>query len=147
MKKTPKNEKPSDLDPWWYRGTGLVEIPDKTIGFVYLLTHKPTGRMYVGRKLFYFQTTKQVKGKKKRVKVESDWRDYFSSCDEIVQSVKEKGPHDWNREILHLVKTKGMLNYLEAREQMDRRVLESDLYINGQIQCRCHHSHIRSSLP
>jgi hypothetical protein len=59
-------------------------------------------------------------------------------------SVKETGTSDWKREILHYAKTKGTLNYLEAREQMDRRVLENpDQYINGIISCRVHWTHVK----
>lgn len=132
------------MNPWTYAGTTVDTIPDKTMGFVYLLTQKSTGKQYIGKKLFWFSSTKQVKGKKKKIKVESDWRRYHSSCLEIVEAVKEKGPSDWTREILHYAKTKGTLNYLEAREQMDRRVLEHpDKYINGIISCRVHWSHVK----
>lgn len=143
----PKNSEiliPEDMNPWTYAGTTVDKMPEKTMGFVYLLTQISTGRMYVGKKLFLFAGTKQVKGKIKKIKKESDWRTYHSSCEEIVAAVKEKGPSDWTREILHYAKTKGTLNYLEAREQMDRRVLERpDQYINGLISCRIHHSHVK----
>lgn len=132
------------MNPWTYAGTTVEEIPEKTMGFVYLLTQISTGRQYIGKKLFWFSGTKQVKGKKKKIKVESDWRTYHSSCEEIVKSVEARGPSDWTREILHYAKTKGTLNYLEAREQMDRRVLENpDKYINGIISCRVHWSHVK----
>lgn len=132
------------MNPWTYDGTIVEEMPEKVMGFVYLLTQISTGRQYIGKKLFLFSSSKQVKGKKKRIKVESDWKTYHSSCEEIVASVKEKGALDWKREILHFAKTKGTLNYLEAREQMDRRVLENpDKYINGIISCRIHWSHVK----
>lgn len=135
---------PEDMNPWTYAGTSVTEIPDKTMGFVYLLTQISTGRKYVGKKLFWFAGTKQVKGKIKKVKKESDWRQYHSSCVEIMEDVKAKGPSDWQREILHYAKTKGTLNYLEAREQMDRRVLENPKeYINGIISCRVHWTHVK----
>jgi len=144
MPKTKENEIVEDMNPWTYDGTIVDSIPEKTMGFVYLLTHVPTGKQYIGKKLFWFAGTKQVKGKIKKVKKESDWKTYHSSCEEIVASVKEKGPKDWTREILHYAKTKGTLNYLEAREQMDRRVLENpDKYINGIISCRIHWSHVK----
>jgi len=144
MPKVAKNDKPVDINPWTYAGTDVTEMPEKTLGFVYLLTHIPTGRKYIGKKLFLFAATKQVKGKIKKIKKESDWKNYYSSSDEIQAMVKEKGPQDWKREILHFTKTKGTLSYLEAREQFDRRVLEKpDEYFNGQIQCRIHWSHVK----
>ena len=144
MAKKTENEKVEHINPWTYDGTIVDVVPEKTMGFVYLLTHIPTGKQYIGKKLFWFAGTKQVKGKIKKVKKESDWKTYHSSCEEIVESVKANGPQDWKREILHYAKTKGTLNYLEAREQMDRRVLENpDKYINGIISCRIHWSHVK----
>jgi hypothetical protein len=144
MKKLQENPLTEVIAPWTYNGSDVVLVPEKTMGFVYLLTHIPTGRQYVGKKLFWFSATKQVKLKKKKIKVESDWKKYYSSCLEIMESVKEKGTSEWKREILHYAKTKGTLNYLEAREQMDRRVLENpDKYINGIISCRVHWTHVK----
>lgn len=148
MKKTTEFEKPEiktpNLNPWTYQGQEFGEIPSKAIGFVYLIKHLPTGKAYIGRKLFWFQKTKQVKGKKKKVKAESDWRTYWSSSDQIQAMVKAEGEENFTREILHIVSNKGTLNYLEAREQMDRRVLEyPDKFFNGQIQCRVHWSHVK----
>lgn len=151
MKKTDKNEKhetemPSrtDVRPWIKDGEEFIEIPAKAIGFVYLIRHIASGRGYIGRKLFWFKKTKQVKGKKKKVLAESDWRTYWSSSEELQKMVETEGEDKFTREILHVVFNKGTLNYLEAREQMDRRVLENPaLWINGQIQCRVHWSHVK----
>jgi len=133
------------MSQWLYDGIVFVGPSDqKTMGFVYLITHLPTNRKYVGKKLFWFKKSKQVKGKIKKFLAESDWREYWSSSDELQQLVKEKGAEEFSREILHLCTNKGTLNYLEAREQFDRRVLEKpDEYINGQIQVRVHHSHVK----
>lgn len=130
---------------WIYNGD-VFEGPEdtKTMGCVYLITHLPTGRKYIGKKLFWFKKTKQVNKKVKKFLAESDWRIYWSSSDDLQKLVKEKGEAEFSREILHLCTNKGTLNYLEAREQMDRRVLEKPQeYMNGQIQCRVHHSHVK----
>ena len=128
---------------WLYNSSPLEEIPETAYGYVYLITNTVTGRKYIGKKLFWFRKTKQVKGKKKRIKVESDWRDYWSSSDEVKKDVEIVGSDKFIREILHICPNKGSCNYLEAREQMDRRVLETDDYYNGQIQCRVHRTHIK----
>ena len=128
---------------WLYNSSPLEEIPETAYGYVYLITNTVTGRKYIGKKLFWFRKTKQVKGKKKRIKVESDWRDYWSSSDEVKKDVVTVGTDKFIREILHSCPNKGSCNYLEAREQMDRRVLETDDYYNGQIQCRVHRTHIK----
>ena len=128
---------------WLYNSSPFEEIPENAYGYVYLITNTVTGRKYIGKKLFWFRKTKQVKGKKKRIKVESDWRDYWSSSDEVKKDVETLGADKFIREILHICPNKGSCNYLEAREQMDRRVLETDNYYNGQIQCRVHRTHIK----
>jgi len=128
---------------WLYNSSPLEEIPETAYGYVYLITNTVTGRKYIGKKLFWFRKTKVLKGKKKRIKVESDWRDYWSSSDEVKKDVDALGTDKFIREILHICPNKGSCNYLEAREQMDRRVLETDNYYNGQIQCRVHRTHIK----
>lgn len=135
-----------ESNPWIYRGQPFVEIPKGVVSFVYKLTHAASGRAYIGKKGFYFSKTKQVKGKKKKVKAESDWQTYFSSSDEI-QAMVAAGEH-FDREILHLCVNVGGANYLEAREQMDNRVLENPTkWFNGQIQCRVHHTHVKFYAP
>lgn len=132
---------------WHYQGAPIHSTDDlpegKWMGFVYLITNRLDGRKYVGKKLLTFASTRQVKGKKKRVRVASDWMDYYGSSDELKADVEKLGAEHFHREILHLCATKGECNYLEAREQFDRRVLESDDYYNGQIQCRIHQTHIK----
>jgi hypothetical protein len=129
---------------WIYDNNPLIDIPETAYGFVYLITNITNGKKYIGKKLFWFRKTKQVKGKKKRIKVESDWRDYWSSSDEVKKDVETVGADKFIREILHICPNKGLCNYLEAREQMDRRVLETEDYYNGQIQCRVHKTHIKN---
>ena len=131
---------------WIYKNKVFEEVPANAYGYVYLITNNLTGRKYIGKKLFWFRKTKVVKGKKKRLKVESDWRDYWSSSDEVKLDVKTIGEINFTREILHICQNKGTCNYLEAKEQMLRGVLESDLYYNAQIQCRVHRTHIKEVL-
>lgn len=128
---------------WLYNNVPLIDIPDKAYGYVYLITNNITGRKYIGKKLFWFKKTKVLKGKKKRLKVESDWRTYWSSSDELKEDVKNLGENNFTREILHICQNKGMCNYLEAKEQMIRCVLETTDYYNSQIQCRVHRTHVK----
>lgn len=128
---------------WLYKGSPLEEIPEGAYGFVYLITNNQTGKKYIGKKLFWFKKTKTVKGKKKRTKAESDWKEYWSSSDDVRKDVQELGEENFTREILHICPNKGSCNYLEAKEQMLREVLESDSYYNSQIQCRVHRTHIK----
>jgi hypothetical protein len=128
---------------WIYNNKPLEEIPENAYGYVYLITNTITGRKYIGKKLFWFRKTKVLKGKKKRLKVESDWKDYWSSSDELKADIEKLGINNFSREILHICPNKGLCNYLEAKEQMVRCVLETDQYYNSQVQCRVHRTHIK----
>lgn len=128
---------------WIYRGEEFTEPDVKDIGFVYMITNKTTGRRYIGKKLFWFTKSKVVKGKRKRTKVPSDWKEYWSSSDELREDVNTLGEENFIREILHICSNKGLCNYLEAKEQFVREVLEHpDDWYNGQIQVRVHRTHV-----
>ena len=124
---------------WTYKGKEITEIPDGVEGFVYLITNITNNKKYVGKKLAKFKTTKPpLKGKKnkRRGTKESDWRDYWGSSEHLLQDVEELGPENFTREILYMCPTRGIMSYLEAKEQFDRRVLETDEYYNGIINVR-----------
>lgn len=129
---------------WQYAGTDFKEEwIDEFYGFVYLITNIKTGRKYIGKKFFYSSKTKQVKGKKKRYKVSSDWQTYYGSNAELAKDVLELGSENFKREIIHLCKTKGECGYLEAKEQFSNGVLESEDYYNSWIMVRVHSNHIK----
>ena len=60
-----------------------------------------------------------------RSKVDSDWRDYYGSSDELSKDVTTLGKENFTREILHYCTSKAHTSYLEAKEQFDRKVLET----------------------
>jgi hypothetical protein len=130
---------------WTYQQQPLAEIPEGYIGFVYLITNLTTGQKYIGKKLAQFRKTRPpLKGKrlKRRSIVESDWRDYWGSSERLQADINTLGPEHFTREILYLCKSKAEMSYLEAREQFERRVLESDDYYNGIINVRVGGSNI-----
>jgi len=124
---------------WTYEGKQIDSIDDEYEGFVYLITNLTTGQKYVGKKLAKFKTTKPpLKGKKnkRRGYKESDWKDYWGSSDRLQTDVDKLGPEHFTREILYFCKSRAEMSYIEAREQFDRRVLETDEYYNGIINVR-----------
>ena len=130
---------------WTYQGKQLDELPEGCEAFVYLITNLSNGMMYVGKKLAKFKVTKPpLKGKKnkRRSTKESDWRDYWGSSDRLNVDVLELGTENFTREILHFCPSRGIASYLEAREQFERRVLETDDYYNGIINVRVGGSNI-----
>jgi len=124
---------------WTYNGKEITEIPEEYEGFVYLITNLTNNQKYIGKKLAKFKTTKPpLKGKKnkRRGYKESDWRTYYGSSDRLNADVARLGEENFTREILYLCKGRGEMSYIEAREQFDRRVLETDEYYNGIINVR-----------
>lgn len=113
------------------------------IGFVYCITNLSNGRKYIGKKLFNSSKTKVLKGKKKKYKVPSDWQTYYGSNEELKKDVTMNGRESFEREIIHLCKSKGECGYLEAKEQFVRGALESDKYYNGWIMVRVRKDHIK----
>src|SRR6056300_283462 len=124
---------------WTYKGNPVDELPEDCEGFVYIITNLTNNKKYIGKKLAKFKTTKPpLKGKKnkRRSTKESDWKDYWGSSDRLNADVTALGPENFTREILYLCKSRAEMSYIEAREQFDRRVLETDDYYNGIINVR-----------
>jgi len=129
---------------WKYKNLDFTEeLIQENYGFVYCITNTITGKKYIGKKFFYSSKTKQVKGKKKRIKISSDWQNYFGSNEELKKDVIIHGQEKFERVILHLCKSKGECGYLEAKEQFLNGVLESDNYYNSWIMVRVRKSHIK----
>ena len=135
---------------WTYQGKEITNIPEDVVGFVYLITNTTNGRMYIGKKLARFKRSRPpLKGRKnkRRYKIDSDWRDYFGSSDELLADVSKFGKDKFIREILFYCHSKAELSYVEAREQFARKVLESDIYYNGHIRVRVHGKGIKKKTP
>ena len=134
---------------WIYQGQHIEQLPEECVGFVYIITNTVSGRMYVGKKLARFKTTRykmhtQKNGKKIRKKIRgavaSDWQEYYGSSDQLNRDVELLGRDKFRREILYYCRSKAECNYIEAREQFTRKVLESDQYDKGHIRVRVHGS-------
>lgn len=128
---------------WIYEKEPITEIPEGIIGFVYQITNQANGMKYIGKKNFYFSKTKQVKGKKKRIKVESDWKEYYGSNKSLVEHVSLFGEDKFVREIVHLCKTKGEMTYYETKHIFAVDAILSDRYYNDWCMCRVRKNHIK----
>jgi hypothetical protein len=140
---------------WLYQNAPIETLPEDCVGFVYLITNNLSGRKYIGKKLAKFSKTsykvvklKNGNKKKKRIrsKIDSDWQLYYGSNDQLNKDILAQGADNFTREILFYCKSKAECSYVEAREQFNHRVLESDDYYNGQIVCRIHGSHIKNKI-
>jgi hypothetical protein len=127
---------------WIYRGQEIVDEQTLDyVGFVYLIQNLKSNKKYVGKKLFRSLRKKKVKGKYKRLMVQSDWRKYFSSCKELHDDVDVLGEGKFSREVLRLCKSKSELNYFELKTQMDLDViLRPDEYYNSFVGTRVNRS-------
>ena len=128
-------------NPWIFEGTPfLSENIDDNFGFVYLITNLQNGRQYIGRK--YFWQFRTPKGKKRKVKSESDWKKYYGSCPELKEDIEQLGRQNFSRRILSLHKTPGKTNYEETRQLFTNNVLTESLdigvpkYYNSNILSR-----------
>ena len=125
-------------NPWYYEEKPFESdnIGDN-YGFVYLIQNSINGRKYIGRKyLWQFRTPK---GKKRKVKSESDWKNYYGSCPELKEDIDKLGRENFSRTILSLHKTKGKTNFGETSQLFKNDVLTESLdngdpaFYNGNI--------------
>lgn len=128
---------------WIYNNTSLIEIPENHIGFVYLIINKANGKRYIGKKNFYFTKTKQIKGKKKKIKVESDWQTYYGSNKELIEHVSLFGEEKFERHILRLCKTKGEMSYFETKFIFHYDAVISEEYYNEWVSVRVRKNHVK----
>jgi hypothetical protein len=110
-------------------------------GFIYRIIEIPTGREYVGKKQFFSNRTKAVKGRKNRkhFKKDSDWKKYTGSSVELNKSIESLGKDSYRFLIESLHKTKGSLHYREVEVQITENVMRERMpdgtrkYYNGHI--------------
>jgi hypothetical protein len=131
-------------NPWLYENK-IFESDDidNYIGFVYLITNLTDNKKYIGKKLFGTTKVRQVNKKKKRYKVESNWKDYYGSSENLLTDVDKYGKLNFKREIIRLCKTKGECSYFEAKEQFAVDAVIDPCYYNSWISVRVRRSHLK----
>lgn len=117
---------------WKYNDDDFTEAPKNMEGFVYLITNLSNNKKYIGKKHFWTRQKDRKTGRRKTR--ESDWKDYFGSCDELKEDVNSIGKDNFLREILYLCPHKKSMSYFETYEQFKRNVLMSDDYYNTNIE-------------
>ena len=116
---------------WLYKAQQIEELPKDVVGFVYIIYYTDD-TMYVGSKLARSERRKKpLKGMrvnaKRMVMTEHNWNDYIGSS-KLVEDKTIQSKH-----ILHLCTNKRSMTYLEVKELMSREVLETDTYMNNNI--------------
>jgi hypothetical protein len=140
---------------WYFRDNMVTSdlIPEEAVGFVYKITHIPTGKYYIGKKSL--ESIRNVKiGKrelqqikedkksagvggrlpvKKKVRKVSDWEKYYSSNDWIKGQVKEGNASNFQREIIQFCNSKKSLSYYEVYWMFKYNILSDENCLNGNI--------------
>lgn len=136
---------------WTYKNTPIKELsdfPENTYGFIYKITHLPSNKSYIGKKVLYHN--KKVKLTKKelaeyegvvgrrpsyRIAIkESDWKKYWGSNKPLIELVKSEPEENFTKEILILCPNKKLLTYYETQTLFVYRVLEEpEMYFNDNI--------------
>lgn len=138
------------MNNWLYENKvieKLEDFPKNTFGFIYMITHLPSGISYIGKKSLHHNLTKKLtkkelaeqsgpgrKSSTKKIQKESDWKTYYGSAKPILEFLKEGKHNEFKREILHLVNNKKLLTYYECKYLFKYGVLENPLeYFNDNI--------------
>lgn len=134
------------MSSWTFHNKPFEEDINEWYGFVYRITEIDTQMSYIGKKLFWRSKTLPVtksRKRKKKILVESDWRTYFGSSEEVKSLVEQKGRSNFKREILRLCKNKGDCSYYELRYQMVEDVLlKPREYHNAFVGAKIHRKHL-----
>ena len=135
---------------WLYQNKeihSLEDLPQGTYGFIYQITHTPTNKKYIGKKVMYFTrkvklTKKEISeqtgpGRKSTTKLvtkESDWASYYGSNKEFLSLTRTFPKEEFQKEILELVTGKKMLTYYECKYLFKYSAIENnELYYNDNI--------------
>ena len=132
---------------WSYNGQPFKEEDvGNSYGFIYLIENLVNGRKYIGKKFFTKAGTRQIKGKKKKVRLSSGWENYWSSSDELKADVKTLGDDNFTRTILYLCKSRSECSYRETKEIFIRDALLTDDYYNKWVSSKIHKAHVINKL-
>jgi hypothetical protein len=143
---------------WLYNGIEVTDelIPEGAVGFVYMITHIPTNRFYIGKKNLGSVRNirlgkrelervklerKELKKpgptpKKKQVRKSSDWVTYYSSNKWINEQIKDGKEDEFRRDIIEFSFSSKNLSYLETYYQFKHEVLTNEFSINDNIMGR-----------
>ena len=137
---------------WTYKKEiieNISQFPENTYGFVYKITHLPSKKSYIGKKILFHQRKVKL-GKKELAQYEgvvgrrpayklaikeSNWKDYWGSSKSLLEVLKDEPKSNFTKDIIILAPTKKLLTYYETQALFLYRVLEEpEMYFNDNIQ-------------
>lgn len=125
-----------DLGHWKFLG---VLPQDTPFGFIYLITNRQNGRLYVGKKQMIFKVSKKpLKGRvNRRLSTKtSDWKTYTGSSIELNQDIQTLGISNFDFSIIRFCGSKWELAYYETKEIVLREALLSNSYYNSWLNVK-----------
>lgn len=131
---------------WLYKNQpieNLDQIPEGSLAFIYQITNLIDNRIYIGRKMLSSNRKSKLTKKDKllpensrkrfkRVVKETDWLNYWGSCQELKTDVANLGKENFRREILVFTTTKTDTSFYEMYFQIKMEVLFTNSY-NGHL--------------
>ena len=116
-----------------------ITVTGDFFGFIYEITNTVNNKKYIGKKQCHSRLKrKPLKGKKRnRIDfVDSDWREYTSSSNELNEDIVKYGKDKFIFKIIKICNSKWALAYYEIKEQINKDVLMREDYYNGIINVR-----------
>ena len=128
---------------WLYEDKEFV-LEDNWYGFIYLIENLVNGKKYIGRKYLTKAGYKTVNKKRKKIRVESDWADYYGSSPALAKDIDIYGQDNFKRTILRLCKSRGECNYFETKYIFDVDAVLDGNYYNNWVSCKVQASHVKA---
>jgi hypothetical protein len=134
------------MSEWTYNDRPVeAEDYEGMVAFVYLITNTATGRQYIGKKRLATVRRTKVKGKTKRkvVRKQSDWIDYWGSNKPLLEELAASDKANYTRKILRWCRTLSEASYYETREILCRdALLKPDQYYNEWCTVKVTRKHL-----
>ena len=109
------------------------------MGFVYKIINTDTNQYYIGKKIFTNAIRrKPLKGMKRvrKDRRESNWEEYYGSCNKLLDDIERLGKHKFERRILRFCNSKFELAYWELKAQIEHDVLFDENSYNEILNVR-----------
>lgn len=129
------------MTDWIYEGQPLLEPIEGAYGYLYAIV--ADNKTYYGKKAFTHSTKKRISKREiaatktrkrvRRVTTDSQWKNYYGSCQPLLEWIKENGKENVSRIIIGFAKTKMDLSYWETALLIEERVLFRDDTWNGNV--------------
>jgi hypothetical protein len=123
----------------WKTNLNTSELTELPYGFIYVITNTISNKKYFGKKqIKSVKKLKPLKGRKNKrhFDVETDWKGYTSSSNELNEDIQKYGKDKFIFEIIRFCDSKFELAYYEAKIQFENDVLLKEGFYNGIINCR-----------